>query len=55
MTFTLFCSGPARQGGGPQSAAALAPDLLVVDVTALVPAPTPPDRRGSPVPRKKWF
>lgn len=37
-------AGPAPQGGDPQHAAALAPDLLVAGVTALVPAPTPPDR-----------
>lgn len=37
-------SGPAPQGGDPQHAGALALDLLVAGATALVPAPTPPDR-----------
>lgn len=37
-------AGPAPQGGDRQHAAALAPDLPVVGVTALVPAPTPLDR-----------
>lgn len=43
----FFCDlvGPAPRGGGPQHAAALAPDLLVAGATALVPALTPPDRR----------
>lgn len=38
-------AGPAPQGGDRQHAAALAPDLPVAGVTALVPAPTPLDRR----------
>lgn len=48
-----FLVGPAPPGDGPQHAAALAPDLLVAGVTALVPAPTLPDRRDkldSPTP-----
>lgn len=48
-TLLPFCVplGPVLQGGGPQCAAALAPDLQVAGVTALVPAQTPPDRRVS--------
>lgn len=41
----VFLAGLAPRGGGPQYAAALAPDLLVAGVTALVPALTPPDRQ----------
>lgn len=44
IAIIVVLAGPAPRGGGPQHAVALAPDLLVAGVTALVPALTPPDR-----------
>lgn len=43
--FPYFCvTGLDLRGGGPQHGAVPAPDHPVAGVTALVPAPTPPDR-----------